>query len=334
MTAAWTVPLLQLLAAFGLPEAVPIAPPVRPKQPVELTVFGLRPLNLTGLVNKNTGDAAGDLFFFLTDRFVAPFACNVTHGRWWACHEQGTLAHDSVYTQTVLEVEGDWPNRTSAGSCRPDPGHRCYSPCNPSDANGSTFRCGCDVGPATSPQPSSPSHHHRYSAVPCDVVGRADIAKRYEGCADGCTAPNDQWKSDLSKQLGGEWYSTTAQGDCKNPQRERCAWRVKTVIKTVNASCVNGNFLRAMAEKARTCLANCSAADREDATSGCFVTCIFQQMLGKSPSFPHLAHSGMSRSEMVAPWLASFESEDPTKGGCPALKIDDGHITSPDSHQI
>ena len=55
---------------------------------MELTVYGLRPLNLTGLVNKNTGDPAGDLFFYLTDRFVAPFACRFTKGRWWACHEQ------------------------------------------------------------------------------------------------------------------------------------------------------------------------------------------------------------------------------------------------------
>ena len=62
--------------------------PAVPEDPVELTVYGLRPLNLTGLVNKNTGDPAGDLFFYLTDRFVAPFACRFTKGRWWACHEQ------------------------------------------------------------------------------------------------------------------------------------------------------------------------------------------------------------------------------------------------------
>ena len=90
----------------------------RPMVPVSLTVFGLRPLNLTGLTNKNTGDAAGDLFFFLTDRFVAPFACRVTKGKWWACKEQGTLAHDSVYTKTILEVDGTWPNSTAAGTCR------------------------------------------------------------------------------------------------------------------------------------------------------------------------------------------------------------------------
>lgn len=320
-------PLLLLLwlpaAAAPQPPAPP--PPAAPDQPVELTVFGLRPLNLTGLVNKNTGDAAGDLFFFLTDRFVAPFACNVTNGRWWACHEQGTLSHDSVYTKSVLEVEGSWPNATAAGSCRPDPGHRCYSGCNPSDANGSAFRCGCAIGPApVPPPPPSPSHHHHGSGgVPCDVVGRAEIRSRYETCADGCTAPNDQWKSDLSKLIGGEWYSTTAQGDCSNPQRERCAWRVKSIVKTVNASCVNGNFLRSVAAKASRCLAGCTAAEREDATSSCYVTCIFQRLLGKSTSFPNATHAGMSAAEMVAPWLAGFESEDPAKGGCPALKHDD-----------
>lgn len=141
-------------------------------------------------------------------------------------------------------------------------------------------------------------------------------------CADGCSAPNDQWKSDLSKQLGGLWFSTTEQGDCSNPQRERCAWSVKQVVKTVNASCVNDNFLKFLAKKAGSCLANCSSADRADTTSSCFVTCVFKRMLGRSISFPNVSHTGMSSAELVAPWLAGFDSEDPAKGGCPALKTD------------
>ena len=198
----------------------------RPRSPVELAVYGLRPANLsTTLENRNTGDAAGDLFFFLTDRFVAPYACRVTNGSWWACGEQRTLAHDSVYTKTVLEVEGAWPNATAEGRCSSNPGHACYSPCNPTDANGSRFSCGCARVP--SPPPSYGQHHHHRGGAPCDVVGRAAIEFRYVGCADGCHAPSDQWKADLSKVLGGSWYSTTAEGDCANPHRQRCAVRAR-----------------------------------------------------------------------------------------------------------
>ena len=159
------------------------------------------------------------------------------------------------------------------------------------------------------------------------------------------------------------WSSTTAQGDCSNPERERCAWRVKRVAKTVNASCVNGNFLKAVptrlkvfmscmaflsvslclslclcvayavlspeqvASKAAPCLANCSPIDRANTTSDCFVTCIFQRMLGKSTSFPNLTHAAMTPAELVAPWIQGFETEDVTKGGCPAIKHDDGEST-------
>eukprot|EP01044_Picomonas_judraskeda_P040278 COSAG03_NODE_19694_length_331_cov_10.086207_1_plen_42_part_10 len=36
-----------------------------------------------------------------------PYACSVSNGSWWACRERGALGHDQVYTQLVLEVDGD-----------------------------------------------------------------------------------------------------------------------------------------------------------------------------------------------------------------------------------
>jgi hypothetical protein len=198
----------------------------------------------------------------------------------------------------VLEVEGTWPNTTAEGSCSPDPGRACYRGCNPSDSNGSRFSCGC----ARAPSPP-PSGHHRHGShdVPCDVVGRAAIKFRYTACADGCHAPNDQWKSDLSKVIGGNWYSTTSEGDCSNPDRQRCAWSVKTISKTVNASCANGHFLLALAKRASSCLGGCSVADRADRTSTCYVTCIFQtseRFLGLAARASSIATLLRSRSLM------------------------------------
>ena len=82
-----------------------------------------------------------------------------------------------------------------------------------------------------------------------------------------------------------------------------------------------------VASKASPCLANCSLIDRADTTSDCFVRCIFQRMLGRSTSFPNLTHAAMAPAELVAPWIQGFETEDVTKGGCPALKHDDGEST-------
>ena len=58
------------------------------------------------------------------------YACRVSKGEWWGCKEQGTLDHDSVYTKSVILVDGTWPNKTALGSCHSDPGLACYSACN------------------------------------------------------------------------------------------------------------------------------------------------------------------------------------------------------------
>ena len=47
-----------------------------PDNATNITVYGLRPHQLgSTLVDKDTGDAAGDLFFFLGDRLLIPMAC-------------------------------------------------------------------------------------------------------------------------------------------------------------------------------------------------------------------------------------------------------------------
>eukprot|EP01044_Picomonas_judraskeda_P020120 COSAG03_NODE_4397_length_1566_cov_25.242672_2_plen_114_part_01 len=84
--------------------------PARPRNPTNQTVYGLRPYNLSQpllATNYDWGDAGGDIFFLLTDVLSLPYACSVSNGSWWACRERGALGHDQVYTQLVLEVDGD-----------------------------------------------------------------------------------------------------------------------------------------------------------------------------------------------------------------------------------
>jgi len=280
-----------------------------PQSPENVTVYGLRPKNLSfTLENKDSADAAGDIFFWISDRLVAPYACRVSEGNWWGCHEQGTLDHDSVYTKSVIAVDSTWPNKTKYGECSSDPGHACYAACNPSDQSGSEWRCNCNSNP------------NRYGGVPCDVVGRADIKVRYLECADGCHYPNDQWKSDLSKMLGGLWYSTPSEAECGNPAANgECRWTQLEVLKTINASCANDKVLAAVQAKGEDCFSKCSAADRKNVTSDCSTICFFQTVVGKSKSFPNITNAQMSSEELVQPWLGAFESDDVARGGCPSL---------------
>ncbi len=96
-------------------------------------------------------------------------------------------------------------------------------------------------------------------------------------------------------------------------------WRQVQKIKTVNASCANNNFVKAVQEAGTKCFEKCSPTDRANVTSDCSTLCVFETILGRSRSFPNSTYPGMTADELVAPWQAAFESEDPTKNGCPAL---------------
>ena len=74
----------------------------------------------------------------MTDVLSLPYACNVSHNGWWACHQRGALGHDQVYTQLVLEVDGSKlpaDDGTLNGAT--------YSDCNPDHSVPPHFRCDC-----------------------------------------------------------------------------------------------------------------------------------------------------------------------------------------------
>jgi hypothetical protein len=181
-----------------------------------------------------------------------------------------------------------------------DPGHACYASCNPDDLNGSTFRCTCNSGSAVDSDHDWAHQQHSRHRIPCDVVGRAQISKRYVNCSDQCEWPNDQWKSDLSKRLGGIWYSTTTMSNCDEPEATSCRWRALELVATINASCANERVLRAIVAKNPKCFAKCPKGDLE-ARGDCATLCLFQTMLGKSKSFPNSTLPGMAPEELDAP---------------------------------
>ena len=104
---------LKLLAAGCTPQAVsawckgpPTPPPVptpepppsgrRPKNPTNLTVFGLRPYELPDLNDKDTADALGDLYFWLTDKILLPYTCREDPS-FMLCNSSAVVAADQVY---------------------------------------------------------------------------------------------------------------------------------------------------------------------------------------------------------------------------------------------
>ena len=53
-----------------LPAIVAIVAQSRFTNPVNFTMYGLRPQNITGLDNKDTGNPAGDLLFFFLAKLM------------------------------------------------------------------------------------------------------------------------------------------------------------------------------------------------------------------------------------------------------------------------
>ena len=96
-----------------------------------LTVYRVTPYNVSGLDNKNTGDAAGDLFFRLGDELWLRSFCRAhpelhydrCKGGNWA--DAGLLRND-VYASFTVETDGSYGP---------------YSQCNPVGKNARRFQC-------------------------------------------------------------------------------------------------------------------------------------------------------------------------------------------------
>lgn len=188
----------------------------RPDNATNITVFALRPYNLSStLDNKDSGDVLGDVFFYIADRFQTRMACRHDPA-WPLCNNLADLDRAAVYGEYVIEVN------PSFGGC-PSGERHCsqYAACNPTDASGNVWDC----------RPSTVAN-----------LGVANITDRYSRPFGNTTF--DLWKFQASKYFGGNWYSTLTAGDCDNEETQDCQWRLVDTVKTVNASCVNDNLHR------------------------------------------------------------------------------------------
>ena len=239
-----------MMAALSLvlTSAVSIASAtVQPPNALNITLYGLRPLTLASdIINKDTADPAGDIFFYFGDRLLIDTACR-NDPSWYMCKDQKELSYDSVYDQYIVEVD-----QTFGGCPSGAPSCTKYGACNPVNGNTSDFSC----------RPT-------YSSV-----GVANVSERYS------TPKGDKkwdlWKFKSSKLIGGNWYSTQKGGDCDLTEGE-CKWRVVSTLKTLNASCVNHKIEQVVINEA-TCFGNklCPVDNR---TSDCWADCFYGTLL-------------------------------------------------------
>jgi hypothetical protein len=121
--------------------------------------------------------------------------------------------------------------------------------------------------------------------------------------------------SNFAAEMNGTWFSTQAPGECQEGQTVGvdCFWKMVEMKRNVNATCVNGNVVEKVIARNSTCWDGCGA-DAQNMTSSCWINCLFNVLSGNDQTNPP-----MSREEVLAPFEASFATDDPSQGGCPTI---------------
>merc|ERR1712096_55096 len=108
---------------------------------------------------------------------------------------------------------------------------------------------------------------------------------------------------------GGLWYSHPEAGECKDGHfvgdGSGCTWRVVQRTNIVNASCVYERLDSHVVNADPGCFSACPQPN--NVTSSCYLKCYSAATLK------------MSHDDLASPWAKAFASQDPSKGGCPAV---------------
>lgn len=283
--------LISVSCCFALPHAQMRGK--RPQNPKNITVFGLRPYNLPDLNDKDTADAAGDVYFWLTDKILMPYTCR-EDPRFPLCKSSQIVKHDQVYEQSVLEVDSG-----SIGK---------YALCNPStlDPTGHTWHC----------EPTEPNFG---AGNVSQMYGDCKVKwhwRTYDQCTDERTGRPIQfmrWRVAAANILPGMWYSTQKIGNCDEPSSLKCMWRSAKTVKIANATCVNDRVVALVEQTGKQCFNACGP---KKVTSDCYITCFMQTVLGNTTAG---TPPKVAASRIMQIFNAAFTSDDPSKGGCPSL---------------
>lgn len=302
---------------------------------VNLTLYRITPRNYTGIADLDTGDAAGDAFFGLSGK-SAPVLCRDGSNPSSAlCGNSPILQIPGFNVYTATQVEAD----TRMG---------LYAQCQPQVAPPHVFACYVFAPRVPPGSPPVRQCWYNFTGRPEWKTEFADVCKMSDcGCAAvyslsvGREYPSWQTRNrsipggfeprpkppaglDLEQyvawaagQLGGimngTWYSTRKAGQCKAGQEigQDCWWR-EIEHRTVNATCVNDNMVRAVQLRQPSCFKECPRPN--DQTSDCWVQCLFETIVGNATKSPPLPPT--PKAVIVRAFEQSFESDSPAKGGC------------------
>eukprot|EP00041_Stephanoeca_diplocostata_P023660 m.586512 g.586512 ORF g.586512 m.586512 type:complete len:322 (-) comp22345_c1_seq1:200-1165(-) len=251
-----------------------------------MTVYRMTPYNVTDLVDHNSGDAAGDMGFFL-ERYLAGNNCTPPYNTHNCFLEDHTVVG-------AFDVQFDAQ-------------YGPYLHCNPNKIPGSIYLNMTDWICAYANV--SPRDWRGACDPPCQrvniSVGKDPAHHRF------WTPPQEE---SLLTYFKGWWYSTPRLGMCTASavpgDGSGCTWRVRNTPRFINASCLVDRLFSTLESANPSCFHRCGPS--RNATSPCFGKCVEQTVVGQPPG-----QAGISVSKMVQVWEEAFS----TSGGCRQLAV-------------
>jgi hypothetical protein len=271
---------------------------------INLTIFHVNPSTFPAVpINMDTADLLGDAYFDLRSVGI-PIECQHPSSEARDCNNSEVVGDDLVITKLILEVD---PNFGPYG--------RCNICVNGSDHHGNNscvdgvYDCICSPG-----------------ISPCGpAVGYENITEHQAGRKCSKDSPNwECWRTKVGQKTGGAWYSTTDNGYCgpSGQKSPNCTWRMVEVVKRVNKTCSDNSIYSVMEKYNSDCFTECSdsgTGSSRNTSSTCWITCFYDTILGPNSADPLTPISGIDLNILEAAWDLPFTSDDPAKGGCPAV---------------
>jgi len=275
-----------------------------PTPPAEMTLIRMTPRGVHGIANKDTGDDAGDLFFTLISAIKASQCTGADPPPWAGCFLNG----DDIFIKSRVAVDGRWGIYQE---CNP-----ASLPLPPEQENPGSFACcgslNC-TGGATGPIPPAPPPHNSSTYCFCDrtnhTVGRTSVTDQFREMSKF----GPKWLIGTAELVGGNWYSTPAEGECKGdavPGQGGCTWKVQEILTVINQTCVTSNVYGAVEQHCPAAFEACPSP-HYNRSSPCYSEMFFESLLGNVT----YGCTGMSRQELLVPWTRSFN------GGCPNVTL-------------
>ena len=287
----------------------------------EVVMYHVNPVRFGPIPrDMDTADVVGDLFFELFEVLTIPLACAdptiPASKKPFECRNLESNDPSDVVNKLTLKVDSNYSGYAMCNIGNKQGKDPLGRPCPPGG-----YCCYCSKGDM---------HHFPPKTAPCNAtVGHSDLFSHFGQMSHRpCFKDYDCWAGHSAAKLSaahpGEWYSPLSYGDCSLHGGANCTWKVEAVNKIVNGTCHSDSFFGSVQRAAPQYFSNCTGGglSKPNATDPCWVRGFYTAVLGPDAAKPwRWKVAGLPIEDLIKWWTAPFESEDPTKGGCPGLPI-------------